>query len=178
MVLQLGGVYVWCPGVARPSGVQWPGLSLTDLWDGHNEVWVSVTLTVCDKPSQPGAHLCQAAPPSELGSHWRLRIHPHCAPGMAPAPHCCSLALLSSEVTREEGGRAKDQLSHTSARGPVRTSTQLLELPKLVSHLYTLKNKGSKWMMTPYEKKFGSPKNLSVLLKRTSFFGEKRKRNK
>ncbi len=126
MVLQLGGVYVRCPGVARPSGVQWPGLSLTDLWDGHNEVWVAVTLTVCDKPSQPGAHLCQAAPPSELGSHWRLRIRPHCAPGMAPAPHCRSLALLSSEVTREEGGRAKDQLSHTSARGPVRTSTQLL----------------------------------------------------
>lgn len=131
-----------CPGVGRPSGAHWPGLSLTDLWDGHNEVWVAVTLTVCDKPSQPGAHLCQAAPPSEpepdVGSHWRLRIRPHCAPGMVPHP--TGAILLSSGLTGEEGGRAQLKTScHTP--GPDFPPPPIFTSPTYICQSHCIKAK-------------------------------------
>lgn len=36
-----------------PAGARWPSLSLGDLWEGHYEVWVAVTLTACDSTT-PG----------------------------------------------------------------------------------------------------------------------------
>lgn len=35
------------------AGARWPSLSLGDLWEGHYEVWVAVTLTACDSTT-PG----------------------------------------------------------------------------------------------------------------------------
>lgn len=50
-------LYGGCPGVVQPSIAQWPGLSFIDLWNEHNEVWVTVTLTACDKPPSL-KHIC------------------------------------------------------------------------------------------------------------------------
>ena len=36
-----------------PAGARWPSLSFGDLWEGHYEVWVAVTLTACDSTA-PG----------------------------------------------------------------------------------------------------------------------------
>lgn len=146
-----------CPGVGRPSGAHWPGLSLTDLWDGHNEVWVAVTLTVCDKPSQPGAHLCQAAPPSEpepdVGSHWRLRIRPHCAPGMALHPTGAIWPCYPAGSHGEEGGRAQPKTScHTPGPEiffpPIFTSPYLhLSVTLYKSKMKILFKKKNMWVL-------------------------------
>lgn len=50
-----------------PAGARWPSLSLGDLWEGHYEVWVAVTLTACDSTA-PGTAVAARDPgPMEKG---------------------------------------------------------------------------------------------------------------